>query len=66
MSSGVVKWFDESKGFGFIKSDDGEDVFVHHTGISGDGFRKLAEGQRVTYKIVEGNRGPQAVNVTVE
>ena len=66
MSSGVVKWFDESKGFGFIKSDDGEDVFVHHTGISGDGFRKLSEGQRVTYKIVEGNRGPQAVNVTVE
>jgi len=67
MHKGIVKWFDETKGFGFIKSDDsGCDIFVHHTGINEEGFRTLIEGQRVTYTIVEGNRGPQAVNVIKE
>jgi CspA family cold shock protein len=60
---GVVKWFNEKKGFGFIQKDDGGDVFVHFSGIAGDGFRTLAEGQRVQFEVEEGQRGPQAKNV---
>ncbi|WP_144513189.1 cold-shock protein [Bacillus sp. FJAT-22090] len=63
MQQGKVKWFNNEKGYGFIEYNDGEDVFVHFTGIQGDGFRALEEGQNVTFEIVEGNRGPQAANV---
>ena len=65
MHEGTVKWFDGSKGYGFIESAQGEDVFVHFTGIVADGFRTLNEGQRVQFDIVEGNRGNQAANVTL-
>lgn len=66
MNNGTVKWFNAQKGFGFITNDaTGEDVFVHFSGIAGDGFKSLEEGQKVTYDITEGNRGPQAVNVYV-
>lgn len=64
MARGVVKWFNDQKGFGFIKADNGPDVFVHHTGISGDGFKSLAEGDKVEFDIVEGPKGPKAENVT--
>lgn len=60
---GKVKWFNESKGYGFIQQDNGQDVFVHYSSISGDGFKTLAEGQRVRFDIVEGDRGPKAANV---
>ena len=60
---GIVKWFNESKGYGFIKQEDGLDVFVHHSGINAEGFRSLKEGQIVTFEIEEGPRGPAAVNV---
>lgn len=63
MYRGTVKWFSSDKGYGFIELDDGEDVFVHYTGISGDGFKTLVEGQLVSLEITEGNRGPQASNV---
>ncbi|MFJ7826376.1 cold-shock DNA-binding protein family [Psychrobacillus sp. OK028] len=63
MQQGKVKWFNNEKGYGFIEYNDGEDVFVHFTGIQGEGFRALDEGQQVTFEIVEGNRGPQAANV---
>ncbi|MEK3953466.1 cold-shock DNA-binding protein family [Psychrobacillus psychrotolerans] len=63
MQQGKVKWFNNEKGYGFIEYNDGEDVFVHFTGIQGDGFRALDEGQQVTFEIIEGNRGPQAANV---
>ncbi|WP_010300939.1 cold-shock protein [Kurthia senegalensis] len=63
MHEGTVKWFDGSKGYGFIESAQGEDIFVHFTGIVADGFRTLNEGQRVQFDIVEGNRGSQAANV---
>lgn len=63
MQQGKVKWFNNEKGYGFIEYNDGEDVFVHFTGIQGDGFRALEEGQEVSFEIVEGNRGPQAANV---
>ena len=65
MTNGVVKWFNEKKGFGFIEQDDGPDLFVHHTGISGSGFKSLREGDRVTFDIQQGPKGPSAVNVTV-
>lgn len=66
MHQGKVKWFDGEKGYGFIECNNGEDVFVHFTGIVGEGFRTLNEGQTVNFEITEGNRGPQASNVTVE
>lgn len=61
---GTVKWFNSEKGYGFIQVEGGNDVFVHYTAITGDGFRTLEEGQRVEFDIVEGQRGPQAANVT--
>jgi len=63
MQNGKVKWFNNEKGFGFIEVEGGDDVFVHFTAISGDGFKSLEEGQEVSFEIVEGNRGPQASNV---
>ncbi|ONI42314.1 cold-shock protein [Candidatus Epulonipiscium fishelsonii] len=62
--TGKVKWFNAEKGFGFIEREDGDDVFVHYTAIQVDGFKTLEEGQEVNFDIVEGNRGPQAANVT--
>ncbi|PIC63192.1 cold-shock protein [Sporosarcina sp. P13] len=64
MHQGIVKWFSSDKGYGFIEADDGEDVFVHFTGIATDGFKTLAEGQSVSFEVIEGNRGPQAANVS--
>jgi CspA family cold shock protein len=65
MASGTVKWFNEKKGYGFIESEDGTDVFVHHSGINATGFKPLHEGDRVTFDIEKGQKGPAAVNVTV-
>jgi CspA family cold shock protein len=65
MPQGTVKWFNSEKGYGFITPDDGsEDLFVHHTGIAGSGFKSLEEGERVTYDAVQGRRGMQAENVS--
>jgi CspA family cold shock protein len=64
MAEGTVKWFNDSKGFGFIAREDGDDVFVHYSAIQGDGFRSLAEGDRVSFDITDGPKGPQAANVT--
>ena len=64
MAQGTVKWFNESKGFGFITVDDGKDVFVHYSAIKGDGFKTLNEGQKVSFDIVSGEKGQQAANVT--
>jgi CspA family cold shock protein len=63
MSNGSVKWFNDAKGYGFITSDEGSDVFVHFSAIQGDGFRSLAEGDSVTFDIEKGPKGLQAVNV---
>lgn len=64
MASGTVKWFNDDKGFGFITPDEGsKDLFVHHTGISGDGFKSLSEGQKVEFDEEPGDKGPKAVNV---
>jgi CspA family cold shock protein len=63
MSEGKVKWFNESKGFGFIEKNDGGDVFVHHTAIQAAGFRTLTEGQSVSFDEVQGKKGPAAENV---
>ncbi|BDD88307.1 cold-shock protein [Desulfofustis limnaeus] len=63
MSEGTVKWFNDAKGFGFIEQDGGQDVFVHHSAIQADGFRTLAEGERVRFEIVDGAKGPAAKNV---
>ncbi|MCI5589241.1 MAG: cold-shock protein [Coprococcus comes] len=66
MNKGTVKWFNAQKGYGFITNEStGEDVFVHFSGITGEGYKSLEEGQNVTFDITEGNRGLQAVNVTV-
>ncbi|MCH8493368.1 MAG: cold-shock protein [Idiomarina sp.] len=62
--TGTVKWFNESKGFGFLEREGGPDVFVHFSAITGDGFRTLAEGQKVKFTITQGQKGPQAENVT--
>ncbi len=61
---GTVKWFNNSKGFGFIGRDEGPDVFVHYSAIAGDGYRTLQEGERVEFEIVQGPKGPQAANVS--
>ncbi len=63
MASGKVKWFNDTKGFGFIECDDGTDVFVHHNDIQGEGYKSLAEGEAVTFEVVQGEKGPRAANV---
>lgn len=64
MANGIVKWFDERKGYGFIEQEDGPDVFVHFSGINGSGFKTLREGDQVSFDIEQGDKGPAAVNVT--
>ena len=63
-SSGVVKWFNEKKGYGFITQDNGQDIFVHYSQITGEGFRNLTAGERVAFEISQGEKGPHATNVT--
>jgi cold shock protein len=63
MATGIVKWFNEKKGFGFIEQENGPDVFVHHSGIKMEGFKTLKEGARVSFEIEQGQKGPSAVNV---
>ncbi len=63
MAQGTVKWFNESKGYGFITADEGKDVFVHFSAIQGEGFKTLNEGQKVSFDVVNGEKGPQAANV---
>lgn len=63
MNKGTVKWFNASKGFGFITDEQGNEIFVHFSGLAMDGYKSLDDGQSVTFDITEGNRGPQAVNV---
>ena len=65
MATGIVKWFDDRKGYGFIEQEDGPDVFVHHSGINATGFKSLNEGDRVTFDVEQGKKGASAVNVTV-
>ncbi len=64
MTEGTVKWFNDAKGFGFIEQDGGKDVFVHHSAIQADGFKSLQEGERVSFNVVDGAKGPSAANVT--
>lgn len=64
MVEGIVKWFNDKKGFGFIEQEEGPDVFVHHTGINASGFKTLNEGDRVTFEVEQGPKGPAATNVT--
>jgi CspA family cold shock protein len=64
MAEGTVKWFNDAKGFGFIEQDGGQDVFVHHSAIKADGFKSLSEGERVSFEVVDGQKGPAAQNVT--
>jgi len=61
---GTVKWFNDGKGYGFIEREEGDDVFVHHTSIQGEGFKSLQEGQQVEFTVEQGEKGPQAVDVT--
>ena len=63
MAEGTVKWFNDAKGFGFIEQDGGKDIFVHHTAIQADGFKSLSEGERVSFEVVDGQKGPAAQNV---
>ena len=63
MNKGTVKWFNNQKGFGFISDEQGNDVFVHYSGIKSNGFKSLEEGQEVEFEVIEGQKGPQAVNV---
>ncbi len=65
MATGIVKWFNEKKGYGFIEQEDGPDVFVHHSGINAEGFKNLNEGEQVSFDIEQGPKGPAAINVTV-
>ena len=64
MANGTVKWFDSTKGFGFIEQESGPDVFVHHNGIAGSGYKSLDEGAKVTFDVEDGPKGPAATNVT--
>jgi CspA family cold shock protein len=64
VATGTVKWFNDSKGFGFITSDNGQDLFVHHTDIVSEGYRTLEEGAKVEFEVVQGEKGPRAKNVT--
>ena len=63
MAEGIVKWFSDQKGYGFIEQEDGPDIFVHHSAIAGSGFKTLAEGDRVTFDVEQGAKGPTAKNV---
>ncbi|OHB32599.1 MAG: cold-shock protein [Desulfuromonadaceae bacterium GWC2_58_13] len=63
MAQGTVKWFNDAKGFGFIQQDNGPDVFAHFSAIAGDGFKSLAEGERVQFDVIDGQKGPQAANI---
>jgi len=64
LANGIVKWFSNKKGYGFIEQETGGDVFVHHSAINGTGFKTLAEGDKVTFEVEKGEKGPSAVNVT--
>ncbi|MEF9475415.1 MAG: cold-shock protein [Candidatus Mariimomonas ferrooxydans] len=66
MANGTVKWFNESKGFGFISAEDGGDVFVHHSSIQGNGYKSLVEGDSVSFEIENGPKGPKAINVVTQ
>ena len=65
LETGTVKWFNNTKGFGFIEREDGDDVFVHYSDIDGDGFRSLNQGQKVEFTVVEGDKGPKAQSVVL-